>query len=233
MTPELSHLGGSSRDRNGVSSGYSCSGLFSASLCPFAWVQGFPLFTGREQIPQVSDLPKSSKKAGSLPSCGTDGWMKARALDMMSSLGTLFLCAQGGGSDVSTHRAIFSTLGTRAYWMVSSQINNDMAQCLKAQSISCLFWPGGLPAATPAFPSTPPLQSPVPGSMEHSELSVPAPVGTAAARAELPSAKENPAVGPAPWTPSNRLVQQDLHLEPLSHSRVCFSCWCLYLWDAG
>lgn len=62
------------------------------------------------------------------------------------------LCAHGGGSDVSTRWAIFGVLSTRASWVASSQINNDMTQCLKAQNISCHFWPGALPAATPASP---------------------------------------------------------------------------------
>lgn len=128
---------------------------------------------------RVSDLPKSSRKAGSLSSCGTDGPISGRALDTVSSL---CLCAHSGGSDVSTHWAVVSVLGTRASWVASSQINNDMTQCLKAWNISCLFWPGALPAATPAFPSTPPLRSPVPGPMEHSELTVPAPVGNSCSK---------------------------------------------------
>jgi hypothetical protein len=51
MTTELSSLGGFPGDRNSASSGYSCSGLSSTVLHPFAQVQGFPLFTGREQNP--------------------------------------------------------------------------------------------------------------------------------------------------------------------------------------
>lgn len=155
--------------------------------------------------------------------------MDSRALEAVSPL---FLCARGGGSDVSIHWAVFSILGIRASWVASSQVNNDMTQCLKDQNISCLFWPGALPVATQPFPPHP-YSSPQCQVLWStlSSLSLPW-LATAASRAELPSAKENPAGGPAPWTPSNRLVQQDLHLEPLPDSRVWFS-WCPYLKGAG
>lgn len=178
---------------------------------------------------RVTDLPKSSRKAGSLSSCGTDGPISGRALDTVSSL---FLCAHSGGSDVSTHWAVVSVLGTRASWVASSQINNDMTQCLKAWNISVSFGLVPCPLPPQPFPPRPHcgLQCQVLWSTL-SSLSLPR-LATAAVRAELLSAKENPAPGPAPWTPSNRLVLQDLHLELLSHSRVWFSCWCLCLRDA-
>lgn len=89
------------------------------------------------------------------------------------------LCVHRGGSDTNTHWVIFRIMGTRVCWVVfSSQINNDMTKCLKALNSSCLFWP----AATPALPSLPPLQSPVPGLMEHCEITTPALLGNSCIR---------------------------------------------------